>query len=80
MKNIVMNKPKPGTRVILVKEPPEFLHGLSQEKRQAIAAIIGKPVLLVGYDADDRAELGFTDRNKCIHFIYVDSIYIKAAK
>jgi|WetSurMetagenome_2_1015567.scaffolds.fasta_scaffold255944_1 hypothetical protein len=80
MKSIMTKKPKPGTRVILVKVPPELLHGLSEEKQAAISAIIGKPVLLVDYDADDRAELEFMDRNKGIHFVYVDPMYIKAAR
>jgi hypothetical protein len=74
------NHPKPGDRVVLTKEPPDLLYGLSWNERHTISEIIGKPVLLVAYDADGRAELEFTDRNKKIHFIYVDPVYIKAAK
>ncbi len=75
-----MKRPKPGSRVVLIKEPPHLLQGLSAGEQKAILSIIGKPVLLVGYDADDRAELEFMDRNKGIHFVYVDPIYIKAAR
>jgi hypothetical protein len=35
--------------------------GLPQDDQNAIVAIIGKPVLLVGYDDDGRAELHFDD-------------------
>jgi hypothetical protein len=80
MKHLSRNHPKPGTRVVLAKEPPDLLYGLPVNERNAISEIIGKPVLLVDYDADGRAELEFTDRNKTLHFIYVDPIYIKAAK
>jgi hypothetical protein len=72
--------PKPGTRVIITTELPDRYLGLSESRQTAIAEILGKPVLLVDYDADGRAELEFRDRNKSIHFIYVDPIYIKAAK
>lgn len=75
-----MKRPKPGNRVVLVKEPPHLFHGLSAKEQEAILEIIGKPILLVGYDADDRAELQFVDQNKIIHFIYVDPIYIKIAR
>ena len=80
MKYIIPKRPKPGSRVVLTKEPPNLLQGLSSGAQRAISEIIGKPVLLVGYDGDDRAELEFTDRDKDIHFIYVDPVYIKPAK
>jgi len=66
--------------VVLAKEPPDLLLGMAEKDRNAISGILGKPVLLVDYDADGRAELEFTDHNKSIHFIYVDPIYIKPAK
>ena len=72
--------PKPGSKVIVATEPPNLYLGLSAKNQTAIAEILGKPVLLVDYDADGRAELEFRDRNKSIHFIYVDPIYIKAVK
>ena len=41
--------------------PPGLVDGLPQDDQNAIVAIIGKPVLLVGYDDDGRAELHFDD-------------------
>jgi hypothetical protein len=73
-------QPKPGTRVLITHAPPDFLSGMAPNDRHAIAEILGKPVLLVDYDADGRAELSFSDRNKSLHFIYIDPIYIKTAK
>ena len=60
--------------------PPGFLRGLPRTDQRAISAIVGKPVLVVGYDEDGRAELKFTDRAKVIHFIYVNPKFIRAAK
>lgn len=47
--------------VLLTSIPPGLLEGLPQEDQNAIVAIVGKPVLLVGYDEDGRAELHFDD-------------------
>ena len=74
------NRPKPGTRILITEAPPDLLFGLSEYVQQAILDIIGKPVRLVAYDADGRAELEFLDRDHYLHFIYVDPIYIKALK
>ena len=74
------NLPRPGTRVVITKEPTDLLHGLSLSEQEAILAIVGKPVRLVAYDADGRAELEFLDRDNYLHFIYVDPVYIKAIK
>ena len=54
-------KPRPGETVVLTRIPPGLLNGLPQEDQKAIAAIVGKPVLLVEYDEDGRAELHFDD-------------------
>ena len=54
-------RPKPGETVVLTTVPPGLLDGLPQEDQNAINAILGKPVLLVGYDEDGRAELSFDD-------------------
>jgi hypothetical protein len=54
-------KPKPGETVVLTTVPPGFLDDLPQEDPHAITAIVGKPVLLVGYDEIGRAELRFED-------------------
>ena len=48
-----------GSRVVLVAIPPRLLDGLPEEDQRAIRAIVGKPVTLVGYDDDGRAELHF---------------------
>jgi len=55
------NKPNPGEMVSLRRIPPGLLDGLPEEDQDAIVAIVGKPVLLVGYDDDGRAELHFDD-------------------
>jgi hypothetical protein len=49
--------------VLLTSLPPGLVDGLPQEDQDAIVAIVGKPVLLVGYDEDRRAELHFDDRS-----------------
>jgi hypothetical protein len=48
--------------VLLKSIPPGLVDGLPQDDQNAIVAIIGKPVLLVGYDDDGRAELHFDER------------------
>jgi hypothetical protein len=48
--------------VSLTSIPRGLLEGLPQEDQNAIVAIVGKPVLLVGYEEDGRAELHFDDR------------------
>jgi hypothetical protein len=55
------NKPQPGDMVVLTAVPLGLLDGLPQEDQHAIIAIVGKPVLLVGYDDDGRAEICFDD-------------------
>ena len=42
------NRPSPGETVVLTSIPPGLLDGLPQEDQNAIMAMIGKPVLLVG--------------------------------
>jgi hypothetical protein len=56
-----MNAPKPGEKVVLKSLPPGLLDGLPEEDQRAISAIVGKPVLLLEYDEDGRAELHFDD-------------------
>lgn len=50
-----------GARVVLVALPPGLLDGLPAEDQRAIAAIVGRPVNLIDYDEDGRAELEFAD-------------------
>ena len=53
--------PRAGDTVILTALPLGLLDGLPAEDQRAIRAMIGKPVLLCGYDADGRAEVQFDD-------------------
>jgi hypothetical protein len=73
-------KLKPGGTVVLTELPPGFLGGLPTQDKKAIADIVGKPIELVGYESDGRAELRFTDRLGIIHLIYVRSSFIKSSK
>jgi hypothetical protein len=73
-------KPKPGDLVLLMEAPPGLLEGLPEEDRKAISETIGKPIQLVGYDADGRAELEFTDGARVVHSMYVNPSVIKAAQ
>ena len=54
-------KPQVGEQVILLGLPAGFLNGLPEEDQRAITAMVGRPVTLVGYDEDGRAELHFDD-------------------
>jgi len=53
--------PHAGEQVISLALPPGLLDGLPEEDQPAIIAMVGKPVTLVGYDEDERAELFFDD-------------------
>jgi hypothetical protein len=70
-------KAKPGETVLLTELPPRLLRGLPRTDQRAISEIVGKPVLLIGYDDDGRAELEFTDRNGAIHSIYVHPSFLR---
>jgi hypothetical protein len=50
-----------GENVVLVSLPPGLIDGLPDEDQRAIRAIVGKPVLLVGYDERGYAQLHFAD-------------------
>jgi hypothetical protein len=41
--------------------------------------VVGKPILLTGYDEDGRAELEFQDGSADFHFIYVSPEFIRKA-
>ena len=70
-------KPQPGDMVVLTRLPLGLRDGLPCEDQDAIAAIIGKPVLLSEYEDAGRAELEFTDDRGTIHYIYVDVALIR---
>jgi len=71
-------QPKPGDTVVLTRVPHGLLDGLPKTDQKAISEIVGKPILLVGYDDDKRAELEFTDGSGVTHFIYVNAKFVKA--
>ena len=52
-------EPKPGELVVLAEVPSGFLDDLPLEDQQAIVDVVGKPIVLRGYDDDGRAELEF---------------------
>ena len=76
-------KPRAGEQVVLLALPPGFLDDLPDEDQRAITALVGKPVTLVGYDEDGRAELHFddpfhsrTDKSSHTHSIWVSPEFI----
>jgi len=70
--------PNPGNFVVLTGVPPGQLDGLPSEDQAAIVEVVGKQVLLVGYQDDGRAELEFTDKHGIIHSIFVNRTFIRA--
>jgi hypothetical protein len=72
----VENMLKPGDTVVLTAVPPGMLDDLPPEDRQAITEIVGKPILLIQFDEDGRAELEFQDRNGNFHVLYVKPDFI----
>jgi hypothetical protein len=71
-------KLRPGTTVLLVDLPAGFADDLPEGDQRAIRGMIGKPILLSGYDENGRAELEFREADGTIHFIYVEPSFIKA--
>jgi hypothetical protein len=53
--------PRVGEQVTFLALPPGLLEGLPEEDQRAIAAMVGKPVTLAGYDEAGRVELHFDD-------------------
>ena len=72
-------RPRPGDCVILKECPPGLLNGLPIADQQAISAIIGKPVKLIEFGGDGRAELEFVDAEGVIHFLFVSPDFISIA-
>ena len=62
--------------VVLWQVPATLLEGLPAEDQRAILESVGKPILLVGYDHDGRAELEFTDSKNVVHTIFVNTEFI----
>jgi hypothetical protein len=78
MELCIMSKLKPGSLVILQNAPLSLLHGLPEEDRAAIQAIVGYPVTLAGYSWG-QAELEFTDSQGDGHTIWVETDLIRPA-
>ena len=70
-------KPKPGDKVVLKALPPGFIDDLPGDEQRAISARIGRPIMLMGYDRDGRAELEFLAQDDSIHTVYVDLKFIR---
>jgi hypothetical protein len=74
-------RPDAGAKVVLVSLPAGLLYGLPEEDQKAIAAIVGIPVSLAGYDEDGRAELEFAGlRRGQHHTIWVDAKFIRVCR
>ena len=73
-------KQEPGEMVVLKNLPPGFLDDLPKEDQVAILAVVGKAIVLKGYDKDGRVELEFTEKNGTIHFIYVSPEFVSRAE
>lgn len=73
-------KQKLSEMVVLKKLPPGFLDDLPMEDQIAISSVVGKAIVLNGYDKDGRAELEFTEKNGIIHFIYVSPAFVKSTE
>lgn len=73
-----MTNLKAGAIVVLKPLPPGLLEGLPVEDQRAIRAIVGRPVLLRGYDEDGRAELYFPDpfSHETEHYTHTHIIYV----
>jgi hypothetical protein len=54
-----VRKPQPGDKVVLKALPAGFTDDLPEDEQRAISARIGRPIMLMGYDRDGRAELEF---------------------
>jgi hypothetical protein len=74
-------RPKPGQKVILKVLPPGFVDDLPDEDQRAISAMVGKPIVLNGYDRIGMAELHFADPyiENSSHTIWVDPKFIKVS-
>jgi hypothetical protein len=60
-----------GQSVILLEAPAELLNGLLLPDQEAIREAVGQTVAVVGFDANDNAELEFTDTHSHLHTIWV---------
>jgi hypothetical protein len=70
---------QPGDSVVLTEAPPGLLEGLPKGDQRAISEAVGKPIRLIGFDDDGRAELELRDSDGIIHFVFVNPNVIRAA-
>jgi hypothetical protein len=78
METSMMARLEPGHSVVLTSLPPGLLSGLPREDQDAIQAIIGQRVTLVGF-MHGQAELEFFDEDGDGHTIWVAPSFIRAA-
>jgi len=78
--NMRREKQNLGEMVVLKKLPLGFLDDLPKEDQVAISAVVGKAMVLKGFDKDGRAELEFAEENGTIHFIYVNPEFVSRAE
>jgi hypothetical protein len=72
-----VRKPQPGDKVVLKPLPAGFTDDLPEDEQRAISARIGRPIMLMGYDRDGRAELEFKAQDDSIHTLFVDLKFIR---
>ena len=68
---------KRGQKVTLKVVPPGLIDGLPEEDQRAISAVVGKPVVLEGYERNGTVKLEFIDKDSSIHSIWVEPKFIK---
>ena len=73
-------EPEPSEMVVLTEVPSGLLDDLPAEDQQAIIEVVGRPIVLRGYDDYGRAELEFEDRDGNGHVIFVAPRFIRAVE
>jgi hypothetical protein len=73
-------KPSPGEMVVLTELPPRFLDDLPTEDQVTLSGMVGKAIMLKGYDKDGRAELTFVEKNGTIHYVYVNPAFVDSTE
>jgi hypothetical protein len=54
-----------------------FLGDLLEEEPRAISARIGRPIMLMAYERDGRAELEYMAKDDSMHIFYVDPKFMR---
>lgn len=71
---------RPGDSVVITELPKGLIDGLPEDEQKAVKEVIGKAILLLGYDSDGRCELEFADSNGVLHYIYVSPTIIRRSE